>query len=372
MKIGIMSMQRIINYGSWLQAYGLKSVLESMGHSVEFVDYLAEPSLVPEPAAAGRQTLGAKVQAVLKMLSPAYRDYRRRQIRMNQSFSEFVQRFTGEFLPALGVSREPNLCPALDALVIGSDEVFNCTQPGAAVGYSLQLFGRDHRANKLLSYAASFGSTTLEKLEQFGIREEIRDHLARFDAISVRDENSARIVTELCSRAPVQHIDPVLLYEFPEADQIEVPHKDYIIVYAYAGRIRDDEAQAIRAFAAKHGKKLLSLGFYQPFCDEYIQASPLEVLAYVKYADFVVTDTFHGTVFSIKYQKQFATIIRQSNRQKLSDLLCRFGLEYRSVSQLDQLEQVLLAELPAEAVQFRLSQYRREALDYLSDVLNVT
>lgn len=288
---------------------------------------------------------------------------------MNQSFSDFMRRFTEEFLPALGVTEQPNLCPELDALVIGSDEVFNCTQPGTAVGYSLQLFGRDHRAKKLVSYAASFGSTTMAKLEQFGVQKEIGDHLVRFDAISVRDENSAAIVTELCGKAPVQNIDPVLLYEFSEVNQIEVPHRDYIIVYAYAGRINNDEAQAIRDFARKHHKKILALGFYQPFCDEYIQATPMEVLAYVKHADYVISDTFHGTVFSIKYQRKFAALIRQSNQQKLTDLLRHFCLEDRSVAQLSELEEVLLAELPKEAICRGLADYRREAMDFLANTV---
>lgn len=366
MKIGIMSMQRIINYGSWLQAYGLKSTLESMGHRVEFVDYLAEPSLVSEPAAAPRQKLLARAKGLLRMLLPSYRDYRRRQIRMNQSFSDFMRRFNEEFLPTLGVSEQLNLCPELDALVIGSDEVFNCTQPSNAVGYSLQLFGRDHRAKKLLSYAASFGSTTLEKLELFGVQKEIGDRLAHFDAISVRDENSARIVTELCGTAPVQNIDPVLLYEFPEVDEIEVPHRDYIIVYAYAGRIKNDEAQAIRDFAAKYGKKVLSLGFYQPFCDEYVQATPLEVLAYVKHADYIVTDTFHGTVFSIKYQKRFATIIRDSNNNKLTGLLNMFRLDSHCVSALCDMERILNLE-PDLAVPAMIAAERERAKKYLQN-----
>lgn len=368
MKIGIMSMQRIINYGSWLQAYGLKQVLCSMGHKVEFVDYLAEPPLVKgetEAASAPDSGLGR----LLRMLSPAYRRYRSGQIRMNQSFSAFYRNFSGEFLPMLGVSEDQNLCPELDALVIGSDEVFNCTQSSEAVGYSLQLFGRENRAKRLLSYAASFGSTTLERLEQFGVREEIGQHLAHFDAISVRDENSAGIVRELCGIEPDQNIDPVLLYEFQEVDDIPVPQKDYIVVYAYAGRIHDDEAEEIRAFAKKYNKKIITLGFYQPFCDEYALVSPLEVLAYVKHADYVISDTFHGTVFSIRYQKKFAALIRQSNRQKLADLLHRFDLDAHAVSSLSELEEILLSEIPEEHIRNKLVLYRRDGHRYLRAAL---
>ena len=70
-------------------------------------------------------------------------------------------------------------------------------------------------------------------------------------------------------------------------------------------------------------------------------ASPLEVLAYIKHADYVITDTFHGTVFSIKYQKKFGTIIRDSNRQKLGDLMEKFGVMERRICELEKIEEIL-------------------------------
>ena len=237
------------------------------------------------------------------------------------------------------------------------------------MGYSRQLFGKNHRAKRLLSYAASFGSTTMNKLEGYGVLDEVGQYLKRFDYLSVRDENSAMIVRSLCGSSPEQHIDPVLLYHFPEVEQIHVPQKDYIIVYAYAGRISEMEAAAIRAFAQKEGKQLISLGFQQPFCDACVLASPLEVLAYVKHADYVITDTFHGTVFSIKYQVPFATLVRDSNRQKLEDLLIRFGLKNRCITTLDTMEDILRIPLECESVLGLLEGYRASAMSYLKNSL---
>lgn len=369
MKVGIMSMQRVVNYGSFLQAYGLRSVIEELNHSVEFVDYLPEPPLVPEVQASYGSRWLVRVKNLLRMASPAYRKYRNDQIRMNNSFAEFYRSFQEKFLPVLEIGQQRNYCPELDALVIGSDEVFNCTQPGSLVGYSLQLFGKDHRAKKLVSYAASFGSTTLEKLEQYQVTDEIGEYLKEFDAISVRDDNSAEIVSKLTGCAAGQHIDPVLLYDFPEVEELPISLRDYIVVYAYAGRIQPAEAEEICRFARKHQKKILCLGFYQPFCDEYVLASPLEVLAYMKHADYVVTDTFHGTVFSIKYQVPFATIIRESNQQKLSDLLHRFRLDDRRVMALPELEKTLCAPMDPASVKVLLNQYQTDARNYLRSVL---
>lgn len=367
MKVGIMSMQRIVNYGSFLQAYGLKHTIENLGHEVQFVDYQIEDSVVLEKqkAAAGKSIVVKLVQ----MLSPKYRKWRKRQIQLNQTFGDFVRVFQEEYLLVLGIENKQNITPQVDALVIGSDEVFNCTQMGNQVGYSRQLFGEGRNSEKLISYAASFGSTTLEKLQKYGIAAEIGTYLSGFDALSVRDQNSEDIVKALTNKGAYKHIDPVLLYPFQEADKIEISLRDYIVVYAYAGRITQEEADAIRAFAKEKGKKIVTLGFYQPFCDEWVLAKPLEVLAYVKYADYVITDTFHGTVFSIKYQKKFGTIIRESNQEKLGDLLRSFHLEDHLIHDLQKLPEIVESEVDKNTVRKLLAEKQESALRYLKSEL---
>lgn len=288
---------------------------------------------------------------------------------MNQTFSEFQAEYNTRFLSELGVAELPNYRPPLDALVIGSDEVFNCTQASNLVGYSRQLFGKDHNAKNLLSYAASFGSTTLEKMQKYGIDKEIGFLLKKFNSISVRDDNSYRIIQELCKINPWKNIDPVLLYDFPEVDNISIDLKDYIIVYAYAGRIQEDEAKTIQLFAKSRKKKILTLGFWQPFADEYVLADPIEVLAYIKNADYVITDTFHGTVFSIKYQVPFGTIIRDSNRQKLGDLLNTFDFNNRQIFNMKDMSDILETPLEAKLTKAVLKSEQEKARKYLKDNL---
>lgn len=369
MRIGIMSMQRVANYGSYLQAYGLKKVIESLGHEVEFVDYLAEPSVVDGEGEVRQPQWYTKILKCVKMLFPTYRKYRNEQIQINRTFTEFVCEYHNQFLLEMGIEEKRNYCPKLDVLVIGSDEVFNCTQEGILVGYSRQLFGKDHKSKKLVSYAASFGNTTIEKLKKYQIDNEIKEYLLGFDNISVRDNNSRDIIEELCGVLPEKHIDPVLLYDFSEVDPMQVDKKDYIIVYAYAGSIKDDEAKVIRNFAKSKGKRILCLGFYQPFCDEYILAKPLEVLAYIRNADYVITDTFHGTVFSIKYQVPFATIIRQRNEQKLGDLLSTFQMEERRIFDLEEFPQILGRKIDKEKIQQIIKTEQKKAVYFLASKL---
>lgn len=144
-----------------------------------------------------------------------------------------------------------NYNPTVDCLVIGSDEVFNCIQKNSNVGYSLELFGKNNHAKKLITYAASFGNTTLEKLEKYKKANEVGALLKKFDAISVRDANSGTIVEQLTGKEPVYNLDPVLTYDYmnccDKIPQVQTNEK-YLILYAYAGRISNDEADWIAAY----------------------------------------------------------------------------------------------------------------------------
>lgn len=359
-----MSMQRIINYGSFLQAYALKKTIESLGHEVEFVDYHIGNPIVNE-LNDGDDTSSLLSKAFNVVFSKKYREKRKSEIIQNESYGIYYNKFKSEWLPLLGVTEKKNYNPNIDMLVIGSDEVFNCTQSNPDVGYSPELFGFNSNANTIISYAASFGSTTLQKLTEYHKRNEIASFLLSFEKISVRDKNSYIIVKELTGIEPTMNVDPVLLYDFEKEIPSDVDLKNYIIVYAYSGRINDEEAKAIQEFAHKNNKKTLSIGVRQSFTDEYRCVDPFKMLAYFKNADYVVTDTFHGTVFSIKYQVPFVTLIRDSNSNKLSDLLNKFNLGYRSVS-IDDIELVLNQELATSDISACLEKSRTEAIEYLN------
>ncbi|GHV88944.1 hypothetical protein AGMMS50267_13040 [Spirochaetia bacterium] len=98
--------------------------------------------------------------------------------------------------------------------------------------------------------------------------------------------------------------------------------KDFILVYSYPLRIRDkDEINNIKEFSKRSNKKLISIGSFYDWCDDMVSPHPFEVLSYFISADYIITDTFHGTLLSLKYNKQFITIIRNSNQTKLRHLL---------------------------------------------------
>lgn len=370
MNVGILSMQRIVNYGSFLQSYALKKTIESLGHEVVFVDYKIEEPLYKSTNERIRNKVDSLIKRGLDKYSqkPILKKY------LPEKINEMVvnnKLYREEFLPLLGVTDEYKFNSNLDALVIGSDEVFNVFQKSTRVGYSLELLGENNNAKRLLSYAASFGNTTLEKIEANNKTNEISLLLSDFDAISVRDANSGSIVKELTNKEPVYNLDPVLIYDFTNEVPDIVTEKDYIIVYAYRDRLSEKEKEEIVKFAQKKGKKLISLGGYQDFVDEYINASPFELLDYVKNADYIITDTFHGTIFSIIFQKKFVSFIRESkngkygNQEKMSDLLGRLGLSNRGIYNASEIEEQIEKDINYTEVNKIRKQYISSAIDYL-------
>ena len=106
------------------------------------------------------------------------------------------------------------------------------------------------------------------------------------------------------------------------------------------------------------------------FTDEYIFANPFELLAYIKNASYVVTDSFHGTVFAIKYQVPFAVFIRDSNKEKITDLLEKYNLNNRIVSSIKDLESVITRKLNPNLSELK-ERYKHEAIEYLSNNLKL-
>ena len=354
-KIGIMTMQRIRNYGSFLQAYALKKTIESLGYNVDFVDYKFEKSLINDN------------RKIIKLLNKVKKHINIYQLIKRKKFTKkFNNTYDNDFLPMLNISKL-NYNPNIDTLVIGSDEVFNCLQ-SFPVGYSRNLFGYEYEKNKLISYAASFGFTNIKDLKKYNVEKEISNMLKNFSSISVRDNNSFNIVKELTNIDSTINVDPVLIYDFP-ANLREIDIKNYIIVYAYTERLSREEEKYIKNFAKKYNKKILSLGSYQRIADYMKIVNPLDILSYFKNADFVITDTFHGSVFSMKTNTKFCTIIRNSNYNKLSDLLNRLDKSSQIVNNIEEIEMKYKEKIDFKNTNRIMEKERKKAIEFLKNNL---
>lgn len=366
-KVGILSMQRIANYGSFLQAYGLKHMLEEFDCDVQFVDYHPGKTLIPENSDTGIKRKITKALESFKCKAPFWETLK---------FIRYKKNFGSNYFTYLGLG-EMNYSPNLDVLVIGSDEVFNCVQSNINVGFSPELFGANNNAKKVVTYAASFGNTTFDMLEKYGIREEVASLLNAIDSISVRDKNSGKIVNTLTGRVPHYDLDPVLIYNYiDKCNKIpsSVSDNNYMILYGYSGRFNKEECRKIRQFATTKGLKIYCIGGIQESCDKFIDCDPFKVIAYFQHADYIVTDTFHGTIFSIITHKPFVSFVRKlgyGNFEKISDLLERVKLEDRAIYCLDELDVKIDSYINYEQVDEIIKKERNRSFEYLQTFLNI-
>ncbi len=367
-KIGILSMQRIFNYGSFLQAYGLRGILSELGFDVQFVDYHPGETLIPPDGGTGLKRKASKAFEAFGYSAPMSEKLK---------FINYKKNFARNYYPYLGITDEMNYSPDIDALVIGSDEVFNCVQNNTNVGFCPELFGAGTSAEGVISYAASFGNTTIDKLNKYGVADKVGAWLKNFDAVSVRDKNSADIVEKLTGNVPEVHLDPVLIYPFLDKCRDipdEVSDKDYMLLYGYAGRFGKEECKKIREYADKKHLKVFCIGGVQNCCDKFLDCNPFEVIAYFKNADCVVTDTFHGTILSVITNRPFVSLVRSKgygNAEKLGDLLCRIKLTDRIIDDnMEALEDMIDTPIDYDAVNKIIAAERQRSCEYLKKQLN--
>lgn len=359
--IGIISMYRVPNYGSYLQSLGLLKMLQELGCYTELLDYRPEPPITPHSSLYFSLWRLKKVPAI---------DFAIDKLALFLHRDSFILSYKQEYLPELGVGYVPNYQDVVDVAIIGSDEVFNCLQTGFNVGFSPMLFGEGVRASRIASYAASFGSTTIGALRDYGVAERVASWLSRFAAISVRDSNSKSIVDELLGTNVAQiHLDPVLVSDY-ELPNLSLDIGPYAVLYTYKHRLyTKDEINQIRNFCTRNRLKLISFGDAKEWVDEKIKASPLEMLAYYSKASFVITDTFHGAVFAIKTNRNFAVLVRDDNRNKLEDMLMRLGQEDRIVKCFGDLQVMYDSPASFDTTNNYLSTERVRSRDYLCRII---
>lgn len=354
MKIAILSMQRVVNFGSVLQAWSLRRMIEGItGATVEFMDIseaevlrsckkIREEMDYEQPAAYPTGIWQKGKRWMITRLSA----YNKRKIRafMRNELQLDKPKFSGNY----------------DWVVVGSDEVFN-----HARGINLQLHGKIDQAERVISYAASCGSACFEDILPKDT-ETVRAAMSRFQTVSVRDEATQKYVASLYDGSLIRHLDPVLVGELSQRRRRPVPLKKYLLVYAYGQRIRTkEEIATIQHYAKTHGLKTVAMGGSQFWCDFYIPVSPMRLMDYFFHADAVVTDTFHGTVFSIINHRPFAVIMRKTNQNKLNGLLADLNLSDQKVEDLTQLEHILDRMPDYDAVEVLLKRERERTRAYL-------
>lgn len=358
MKIGILTWSKVVNHGAVLQAYASQQTLLSLGHTPVMLDYQENKNGMHRSFVNRLKNLNNRLSFnALKT-----------HIRLPEWDAEKTSAFTTFRDSNMFFGSNYTVAQNLNAVMIGSDMVFDFFE-----GYNPFMYGKDVNAPYLFSYAACFGCANERMFLNFAQKDEIIHYIGKLNGIGYRDDNTYELLTKCCGiDHAVKNIDPVLLYGFSEEainwDTGKWKNRKYVLVYAYTYNMdKKEEISAIKALSRAYHMEIISVGYMHNWCDESINADPKEFVELFRNASFVVTDTFHGTVFSLIFGKQFCSIVR-NNAFKVVDLLNEFGLEYL----LDTPPVQRISCLPSHPIDYkkvnaRLNNLRKYSIEYIQD-----
>ncbi len=341
----IVTWHKVLNYGAQLQAYAMKNVLEQYNYKVEFYDYIRKVhkhniyTMLRNP-----------FQTLYNFLT--YEEMNGAEKDFYHNKKDILSNFAAKYFQKAEINKVYDIC------LIGADEIFSISD-----GFNGFQFGKNIKSNKLVSYAASFGNTTYGMIRFFRRKNEISHLLNYFYSLSVRDENSRKIVDKLTGKKSSINIDPVLLWTWDNEKKLfEKEPMDILLFYSYGTHnISIQEKKEIIAFSRANKLKIVSVGYYHSWCDDNLCLESMEFVEYMYRAKYVVTTTFHGSVFSILFNKQFAVILQSNNREKLGWLLEEFDATNHIIGNKTLDETLKMADHFDKC----LLKKRREALLYL-------
>ncbi len=349
MKICIVTVYNSINSGSYWQAKALEIKLKKMGHKVVFLKRNEKNS-----SASFKYTLE---QVIKKFLKHGIKSAKN-QMKIFNEFKNSQKNF-------IEINKNDNDFFNIDYFVLGSDTIWNLESRYFKENYKT-YFGGNLGNNNVITYAASVGNS---KIEMFMEYDDIPRMLMDLKKVSVRDEESFNIVKKIADIDAEIVCDPTMLIskeEYIEIEQKPKEEKKYIFLYLFS-KLSIKHQEELINFAKKNNLKIISGTTNLEYADECIINSPNNFLNYMLYADYVITDTFHGTIFSINLEKDFLVINR--DKKKVNDAMRRFGLIDKIIDEENNIEDVFKDKIHFDKVKEKLFCFREKSERYLSENL---
>lgn len=374
MKIGIITILKVNNYGAELQAFALQRKLNAMGYDAEIIDYLYYKNKGHKRERISMPTfpfpLKKRVKEILLPIVENVKSWSSRKAHehRNEGFVAFHQRNTRfSEVQYTSYSQLYSNVPEYDVYCVGSDQVWN---PGCYTSLNPYFLTFAPKGKKRISYGSSFGVSEIpENAKQY-----FQSALNGLDFIAVREQTGKGLVNSLTGREATVVVDPTLLLSKEEWSNVakydKVPEKDYLLIYD----LRDSEivTQTALHIAKERGLSVVRICKTASSQDNgsngilnIVDAAPDDFIGLFSKAKFVVTNSFHGTVFSNIFQKDFYSVLpcKRDNNSRVVDLLNRLGNQDRLVYEGDKLPNI--ATVDWGAVREALKEYVKQSEQYL-------
>ncbi len=380
-KIGVCACYNTKNYGSMLQTLATGVQLEKLGYNYEFIRY------------SRKLTLGLLLKSLTR-IPEKLKEKKQRQVRLdgynkypglkekiasrNKCFDNFMNKTFIKMSPVCDTySQVKKQASVYDAVLVGSDQLWR--PEGYSTGFYNLMFVPDdvHK----IAYATSFGVSNIPNNK----KRIAKKFLNRIEDISVRELRATEIIEELTGRKVPTVVDPTLLFTGDEWKEI-IPQKNVVpkeekYIFCYLLGTNVAHRKAAEELREATGCKIVTI----PHLDEFVEGDvsfgdiqlfdvgPAEFVNLIRNAEYVCTDSFHGTVFSILNHKQFVTFSRfsdeskQSRNSRIESLFELTGLKNRHCK--GNVVDKIMSHIDYNSVDEKLVSLRKESVKFLNNSL---
>lgn len=350
MKVGIVTVHDVNNFGAFLQAYGLQHTLERMGHEVYFIR--SHTKKYARGMFYRIRPYGKEYRHLPSFILKNYRGWKKHKVFLrDQKCFRVLEHYEDE---------------KLDVVILGSDEIWNTTNP---LFQNHIFYGKD--MHPVMAYAPSIGNASFENMRCIPV-----ELFKKIDPILVRDVRTQNFLKTLNIDAQLV-CDPTMLADV-EIFQRPYHHHlmkkaPYLLLYAYGHEIHEKMQRCILDFAHQRGLCVYAVGFHISWCDGVINCSPLDFCAVLEGAACVFTSTFHGTIFSVLNHKAFVSL---PYSPKTTNMLHSVGLMDRLINEEiitpSRLGNLMDAPIDYSAVDAVIEAQRKKSIDLLKAGIETT
>lgn len=377
MNLGIITFSSAHNYGAMLQCYALQKMTENLGFDVEIINF--RPKVIDnvynpfKRSKRSRFDLGFYKHRTILYLKHYYK------IEKLKNFENFMNENLNITIPykTFNELKEANF--GYDFLISGSDQLWN---PELTNGLNPSYFLKFSNDNtKKISYGVSIGSDNINK-NDIPI---FKHYLPNFDNISVRESSTTNVLSEYVDSSIDIVIDPTLLLERKYYDEIKndvlnrksllkndinLKNNDYIFVYTLQ---YNEELLKIGELISQNEK--LPVIFNRPYkkfsnqLDSVPYIGPKEFLGLISNAKYIVTNSYHGVLFSIIYNKKFITIPNTNTPSRIKEVINHLNIESNLFYSFNDFKSIEDIAINYEDVEKKLSELKNDSIKFLKDSL---
>ncbi len=339
------------NCGSFLQAWALGYSIRRLGHDVIYLKKNSHSGISYNP------TVSYIKKIIKKLLKLDFKG----AISIRKQYNEF--KFCRHVFPLTDIKNLDNV----DCIILGSDTIWN-----VETEYFKKLrniyWGVEFEEKHIITYACSVANTSLQIIKNYP---ELEKCSRKWEYISVRDESTKYIISSMTDKKVYMVCDPTMLLTKKDyvklVDKADVNNK-YILLYLFES-LSEKQEYELRRFA-DNNKLLIISGTNRKdsISNRKIALSPLKFVQYMLYANYVITDTFHGSVFSVNLNKQFVVIGRA--KKKVNDFLQRVEFTDRIVAENQSVLSVMNKRIDYEKYKEVIENFRKSSLDFLETAVN--